>query len=345
MILQITNQKINPLLNTMIRIAYIILFLALITSCQSKKKQAELLEMSKPTWLKSRPVSSNYFYGIGITSKVGGEQYYQNRAKEKGLADLAQQISTRIKSETNLIKTEDNKGVYEYIQSRINATSNEFLEGYEFVDSWEDLSTYYTFYQLSKQDFYKLKSERKNKAIEFAWLKINQAQEQEAHMNLIQSLQLYASAIDALSGYLNEETSKLVNDEKMDLFETSRSGILNITKQLNVRCSQKDITGKTGVAIPFDKATIEVQWRNKGIEGIPVKFVYSGGYIVNEIQATDANGRVATPTLNYNQKEQEQLVAEIDFVSLGRKVSKNLLVRQLIEKQKKQSCLTNIFFR
>ncbi|MBS2100607.1 LPP20 family lipoprotein [Carboxylicivirga linearis] len=329
----------------MIRVAYIILILTLITSCQSKKKQAELLEMSKPTWLKSRPVSNNYFYGIGISSKVGGEQYYQNRSKEKALADLAQQISTRIKSETNLIKTEDNKGVYEYIQSRINATSNEFLEGYEFVDSWEDLSTYYTFYQLSKQDFYTLKAERKNKAIEFAWLKINQAQEQKAQMNLIQSLQLYASAIDALSGYLNEETSKTVNDEKIDLFETSRSSILNIIKQLNVSCSKKEIIGKTGTTIPSDKATIEVLWSNRKAEGIPVKFIYSAGYIINEIQVTDAKGNVSTPALNFNQKEKEQLVAEIDFVSLGRKVSKNLLVRQLIEKQKKQSCLTDIYFR
>ncbi len=220
-----------------------ILFFSLLTvllsvGCQSKKKQAELLELSKPEWLKSRPLSSIYFYGIGVVPKIGGAQYYETKVKEKALADLAQQISTRVKSETSFYKMEDNTGVYEYIQSRINATSNEFLEGYEYVDNWEDESHTYAFYRLSKQTFYALKAERKQKAIELAWLKLNQGHEKEQQNKLTEAIELYASGIDALSGYLNEEVTKELNGEKTDLFINSKNGILSIVEQLTINFEQ-----------------------------------------------------------------------------------------------------------
>nr|WP_319401934.1 LPP20 family lipoprotein [uncultured Carboxylicivirga sp.] len=327
------------------KIIYLFTLILLISACQSKKKQAELLELSKPEWLKSRPVSSNYFYGIGIAPKLGGSEYYTKKAKEKALADLAQQINTRVKSETNFTKTEDNSGVYEYIQSRINATSNEFLEGYKFVDSWEDKDNTYAFYQLSKTDFYSLKTERKNKAIELAWLKIQQALEQDKNNNMTEAIQLYASAIDALSGFLDQETSKIVNDEKIDLFETSKTGIIKLIEQLNIQCSTNNIDGKAGNTIPNGTASILVSLNHIPTTNIPVKFTYSGGYIINDKVVSDVNGKVKTPLLNYNKKTTEQLDAEIDFVNLARKTSKNLLVRQLIENQKRQSCLITIRFK
>nr|WP_321453004.1 LPP20 family lipoprotein [uncultured Carboxylicivirga sp.] len=327
------------------KIIYLFTLILLISACQSKKKQAELLELSKPEWLKSRPVSSNYFYGIGIAPKLGGSEYYTKKAKEKALADLAQQINTRVKSETNFTKTEDNSGVYEYIQSRINATSNEFLEGYKFVDSWEDEDNTYAFYQLSKSEFYSLKTERKNKAIELAWLKIQQAKQHEINNSTLEAIQLYASGIDALSGFLDQETSKIVNDEKIDLFETSKTDIIKLIEQLNIQCSSNNIDGKAGNTIPNGTASILVSLNNIPTANIPVKFTYSGGYIINDKVVSDGNGEVKTPLLNYNKKTTEQLNAEIDFVNLARKTSKNLLVRQLIENQKRQSCLITIRFK
>nr|WP_321412632.1 LPP20 family lipoprotein [uncultured Carboxylicivirga sp.] len=326
------------------RLLYFLLIIGLLTGCQSKKKQAEIIEMSKPSWLKNRPVSESYFYGIGITPKVGGSQYYTDRAKDKALADLAQQINTRVKSETSFIKTENNQGVYEYIQSRINATSNEFLEGYEFVDNWEDESNMYAFYQLSKSEFYTLKEERKNKAIELAWLKISQSNEQENSYNYVEAIELYGSAIDALSGFLNEETSKLIDGEKIDLYETSRNGILEIVKLLSIKCSEIELIGQKESSINSD-AYLSANLLDKKVSGLPIKFTYSGGYIINETIESDSNGKVPIPTLKYNKKDTELLTVEVDFVNLARKVSKNLLVRQLIENQKKQSCLIDIRFK
>lgn len=318
--------------------------LLLITACQSKKKQAELLEMSKPEWLKSRPVSSSWFYGIGIVPKIGGSAYYEKKVKEKALADLAQQISTKVKSDTRFYKMEDNKGVYEYIQSRINATSNEFLEGYEFVDDWEDESNVYAFYRLSKQTFYTLKAERKTKAMELAWLKLNQAGGQEQQNKVIEALELYATGIDALSGYLNEEVVNEENGEKTDLFVACKDGIQKLLKQLSIRCTKKELTGHTGTTITQGAAHICIKNGSRNAEGLPVKFSYSGGYVVNDKARTDASGEAATPALKYNNKSVEQLKAEIDFVSLSRLVSKNLFVRQMIGKQNKQECLIQVNF-
>lgn len=303
------------------------------------------MEMSKPEWLKSRPVSSLYFYGIGITPKLGGAQFYEEKAKERALADLAKQINTRVKSETSFYKMEDNKGVYEYIQSRINATSNEFLEGYEFVDKWEDDNNSYAYYRLSKQEFYALKEKRKQKALELAWLKINQAQEKENRNKIREAIELYASGIDALSGHLDEEVSKEVNGQKIDLFVFSKEQILNMLKQLEINCESRLLTGKTRSDYPQGSSKVLVRFKNISIDGIPVQFIYSGGYIINDKKITDINGEVLTPALAYNNKPAEQLIAEIDYINLSRLVSKNLFVRQLIEKQKKQNCIIEVNFQ
>jgi hypothetical protein len=116
-------------------------------------------------------------------------------------------------------------------------------------------------------------------------------------------------------------------------------------KQLKINCKSRLLTGKTRSDYPQGSSQVLVRLKNIPIDGIPVLFIYSGGYIINDKKITDVNGEVLTPALPYNNKPAEQLTAEIDYVNLSRLVSKNLFVRQLIEKQKKQNCLIEVNFQ
>lgn len=308
--------------------------LMLLTSCSSKKKEAEILELTKPEWLKDRPVSSTYFYGIGITPKVGGSLFYEEKAKERALADLSKQISTKITSEQSLYRMEDNKGVYEYLQSRVQARSDEFLEGYEYVDKWEDLSNYYAFYRLSKSEFYARKEQRKKDALQLSLQKYEQAQAAKEQADFILALEQYAAAIDAISDYLNEQTTIEVNGTTVDLFEVSKDALCDLIHAFSIEFQPEQITALRQMKITEGRASLSVQCRQQAAHNLPVRFSYSGGFLVTDKFKSDANGQVKSPALTFGDKPEETLKATIDLQSLGRQITRNLLVRQIIEKQK-----------
>ncbi|MCG8580156.1 MAG: LPP20 family lipoprotein [Bacteroidales bacterium] len=316
---------------------YLSLIILIVAGCSSKKKEAELLELSRPQWLKERPVSSTYFYGIGTTPKVGGNAYYQEQAKEKALADLSKQISTKIKSEQSLYRMEDNKGVYEYIQSRVRATSNEFLEGYEFVDQWEDLDYCYSFYRLSKSEFYALKAKRKQEALELSWQKYLQAREAQKEKDFILAMEQYAAGIDAISGYLNEQTMYASAQGNFDLFEVNKDALSDIVNSLQLAYDIDKVTTSPQSKIAQGKATVLVTIDGHPAKNIPVRFNYSGGFLVTDKFKSSTQGTIQSPEFKMSNKQEETLKASIDLKSLGRQVTKNLIVRQLVEKQKPAS--------
>jgi len=307
-----------------------------LSSCSSKKKQAELLEMSKPVWLKERPIHPNYWYGIGITPKVGGAMFFEEKAKERALADLSKQISTQISSESDFYKVEDTNGVREYIQSRIKATSSEFLEGYEYLDKWQDDKNYYAYYRLSKQEFYARKAQRKADAISNATLKFQQAQAKEALHEHRVAIDLYAACMDVLSGYMNEEAAATIDGEKTDLIAESKDRISKLIQSFDIKADNDQIVSLSGSPVKEGYLQFSVYDASAhGVSNVPVRFHYSGGYLMNELAKSSEKGHVASPAFKKSTtKTEEQLTAEIDLMNLGRQVTKNLYVRKIIEKQK-----------
>ena len=316
------------------RISYITIILALLFyGCALKKKQAQILEASKPIWLKERPSHSAYFFGIGITSKVGSPILYEEKAKERALVDLASQINTRINSETTLRRFEDNSGVHEYLSSRVKATSSEFLEGYEFLDKWEDQDYFYVYLRLSKQDFFTGKAERKKQAIENALLKQTQGVEQENAKAYIEAMRLYAACLDILSGYVNEETSVIIDNEKVDLVEESKLHLTQLVRNLTISASQPTIEAgdKQNIEEGEITFTVMVSKENRA-SNIPVIFSYTGGYLINELGKSDKLGMVISPLLDVTGSE-EKLSIKVDLIQLGRQITRNLFVRKIIEKE------------
>ena len=314
----------------------------ILSSCSSKKKEAELREITKPEWLKNRPVSAAYFYGIGIAPKVGNALYYEEKAKERALSDLSKQISTKIKSEQNMYREEDNKGVYEYMQSRIKATSEEFLEGYQYIDKWEDLNNYYAYYRLSKAEFYALKAKRKEDALQQSLLKLEQANKAWQKHEIVSALEQYAAAIDAVSGYLNEETSVVTEQGKLDLFEESKAGIGSIIKHLSISFDKPIIRLASNDIIASGAAALSVNCNKHACSNIPVRFNYSGGFLVRDKFKSDLNGVINSPEFTYDTNTKETLKASIDLKTLGRQVTRNLMVRRLMEKQKPATAVLTI---
>jgi hypothetical protein len=310
-----------------------IVILLLLGSCASKKKQAAILEASKPEWLRQRPVHPSYFFGIGVTSKVGAPLLYEDKAKERALADLASQISSQVSTESTLRKFEDQTGVHEYLSSRIKATSAEFLEGYEYLDKWEDENHYYAYFRLSKQEFYHRKAQRKEEALNNALNKYTNGLDLERNQKITEAMGLYATAMDILSGYLDETCIIHFEEQNIDLVETCRLRLSELIQSLSISTTSPQIYAATNERINEGTIPFVVKGTNQTpMSNIPVKFQFSGGYLRNEKAKSDDEGFVASPLLEMSTTD-ETLMAQIDLVQLGRQLTRNLFVRQIINNE------------
>ena len=117
----------------------------------------------RPAWVGARPVADGYYIGIGMANKNRPDVL--ETAKKNALNDLASEISVKVEG-NSLLYTLDRKNQFdESFTSSIRTSSNEQLEGFELVESWEDPNEYWTYYRLSKAEHARIKAEKKAGAI------------------------------------------------------------------------------------------------------------------------------------------------------------------------------------
>jgi hypothetical protein len=112
-----------------------------------------LLWAQEPGWVKQRPISQQYFIGIGSSDKTSSG--YRNLAKADALNDLASEISVSVSSELIDVMTEYSGFSEEYARSEIRMSTKDELEGYERYDDYNGKDSYWIYYRISKVYFKK----------------------------------------------------------------------------------------------------------------------------------------------------------------------------------------------
>ncbi len=149
----------------------LLLVILLFGACKSKQVATQVevpvnKEAELPAWVRSRPVTDTYYIGIGQCPK--GRADYLETAKKNALNDLASEISVTVEGNSLLYTLDRKQSFDEQYTSTIKTRTNEQLEGYELVDSYDGTNTYWTYYRLNKADYARLKAGRKQKAIDQA---------------------------------------------------------------------------------------------------------------------------------------------------------------------------------
>lgn len=149
----------------MIRAALLIPLFMLGCKGQQQVQDTESVPVAAqpPEWVRSRPVSSAYYIGIGIGNKAKAEA--TETARKNALDQLAQEISVRVEGNSILFTADGRNRFDETFTSTIKTTTLEQLEGYELVDSWDSPTEHWVYYRLSKSEHARLKAQRKAAAI------------------------------------------------------------------------------------------------------------------------------------------------------------------------------------
>lgn len=299
----------------------------------------------KPEWIQNRPISSAYFYGIGSSLRNGSADRYRNQARENALSEMAGQINTQISSNMVLYTVEDRFGVREMLQNRIKTESKEFLEGYEFMDQWEDETRYYTIYRLSKSVYEQNKEQRKKVAAEGAYLKYQQAIKHLHGKNYLMAYTLFAQTLEGIKNYLQEGvviTSP--QGYNIDLGGGSLTFLDEIIQSFRLK------TNYNNLSITGEEPTEELLFtltdnKNNPIIDIPVKFNYSGGFLLTDTGKSDENGIIRSPVFKAPaQNTRETLYATIDVQALARIATFDLDIRRMLEKWNSASARVLIEF-
>lgn len=311
---------------------FIITTITLVACGSTKKSTADFLPA--PDWVKSRPFNTAYYTGIGITKKWGTPDNYKSDARQKALADMAGQINAKVSSTSVLHQIENKKGVSEMFSNNIKSSSLEFLEGYEEVDSYEDETYYYTYFQLSKIRFAELKNERKKNANANAMVKYNLANEEEKKDNTASAINLYITALDAMTDYLGEDNmQKVGNEQTIDVCVESVKKLHHLLNGLQIIADKKQTGGSVGDMIPADQLIFNITNENNIIQSnIPVVFKYSNGFLRKDKDMSTTDGTVNTTIHKLNANgAQQTLCATVDINTIIRNNTSNLLIRKMLD--------------
>lgn len=178
------------------------------------------LAAGQPEWVQQRPILADYYVGIGMAEKKGDVEDYRHRAKGDALFDLVQEISVAV-SGIYIEKMIEKTGLSEQeVRSEIKLSSQARIGDHEMVAQWEDRSTLWVYYRLSKERYRQTLDHSRQAAMRAAtdmWKKALAASESQQIVSALrfdcQALQQIAEFIaDPLEIELDGRPQSLVNE-------------------------------------------------------------------------------------------------------------------------------------
>lgn len=263
---------------------------------QGPAEQPVNTEVARPDWVKQRPSSASYYIGIGLSSK--GRPDFQEAAKKNALNDLASEISVTVEGNSLLYTLDRRYQFDESFTSTIRTTTNELIEGFELVDSWENGTEYWTYYRLSKAEHARLKAERKAKAIGTALDLHQRARSSIAAGDLKGAMDQDLRALIAMKAYWGENDVVEIEGRQVPLVNEVFGHLQGL--MTGVRIALLPERCELSYANHFKRemlitATHQVSGRSKDLTQLPLRMEYPGanGKVV-ELKNTDAEGRART---------------------------------------------------
>jgi len=299
-----------------------------------------------PSWLQNRPSSSLYFIGIGGVKKNGTPDYYMKASREDALADMASSISTSISSVSVVSRIDNSSGYAESFSENVKSQAAEMFQDAELVDQYQTETDYFSYYRILKSDYYRIKRERKQNAVASALQKYTSGLEQENRDNFVQAITFYVQGLTSLRDYLDQVSMVKVNGDSIDLANEFFSRVTKLGSDIVVVHQMRSLLVKQGQGIQSSELTVAVKSSTgKLLSGVPVKFIYSGGYLPKDKDVSDVNANVNTSiekVLSNSNIETVRVIPDVE--SIIRNATTDMFIRGMFNhvKAKEKSLRINI---
>ena len=286
-----------------------VVIIAILTICA--------VRAATPDWVKAKP--SSLIYYTGVASAPVSDPDHKETAKRLALSDIASEISVEIESNSLMLREETNSQFNESFRQDIKTRAEAELEGYEFVDSYNDGQRYWVYYQLDQQFYAELVAQRKieatAKGLDFL-TKGKQAMQQGFAANTID---LYAEGLKAVSSYVNQRLMTNIDNREIDVVTELYLSLSSALDHFTISAMPEiiQVTSFNG-----EVHTIDVLAMLNGIsaQGIKINANFtSGDGTFGSIPATDQSGHSVIKVLRISSKSTQQEITispAFDFSAL-----------------------------
>ncbi|MGM0443082.1 MAG: LPP20 family lipoprotein [Fibrobacterota bacterium] len=192
--------------------------------------------LAKPEWIEERPLSGSWYIGIGYADRDEFPREGERRkaAKQRALADIASEISSKIEVQENLVSTADDSGVTSQLKEQIRTRAAADLREYEFVDSWERFGDYYCYYRLNRQVWDSLERARLDRAEQAAESAVEAGDRAVADGKAQMGFQQYTRAFSILIPVLHLAPQTVMDEEPMAMRYLIEQRVSNLIAAVNI---------------------------------------------------------------------------------------------------------------
>jgi len=313
------------------KILFLPILIGLLVGCAGSKKSAQV--PVSPEWVQARPTSHIYYVGIGSARKTADPNGYMQAAKQSALADLASDISINISSNSVLSAFETQQRFFEDYSSTIKADAQKELEGYEIVETWEDLANYWVYYRLSKDLYKKQVDEKKQKAtaksLDFYDKALKSIEQGDVRVGLV----LLVKALEPIKPFFAETIMANYNGSDIFLGNEIIQRISSILNSLSITGSS-DTKVKLGQPLTQKDLQFVVNYKeNKLQKGIPLKANYSEKPIAQNRAVTDINGAAGfSIDAVRSSKPSEKFSVSMDFDVILFEATTDFAIRKILSR-------------
>lgn len=247
----------------------------------------------QPDWVRSRPIVPGYYIGIGWAQKTGNVHQYQQTARQNALADLAGEISINISSSSVLHAFESSLGFKEDFSSTIKARTQQELEGYEIIDTWDDQDNYWVYYRLSAARHQEIKERRRDDAASLSAGLFENALKSREEGELRNSLVQMISSLEAIKNYFDDPLPVEFRGRKVQLGNELYNELSSTISQIEITPSRRETEVKRGQEVTSSQLMFTVAGKSgKPVAGFPVVADYSERPIRNNKARSGRDGLV-----------------------------------------------------
>jgi hypothetical protein len=326
-----------------------ILLFSLLISCGGSKKSTVPVvdENPRPSWVRSKPLESAFFHGVGFAYKVPGRDDHQQIARNNALNNLASEISVNISAQSLLYQVESDQRVRETFRSTIRSTSTARLQGYELIGSWENENEIWFYYRLSKSEHERIQREKRQKVLQMGMSAFSNA---ESEGDPYRKFLGYVTALDALKEYLGEPLSVEIEGQNIFLANHIMQQMRQMVDTWNLQASSNVVSVKRGQAVRIPSSFWEgkvifftLQQQRTPLVQVPVVLSYTERRNHQHQGLTDRNGHVYFVWDRIaSQRSQEQLHARVDLRALASEASRDELVLAVVDKLREPSATITV---
>lgn len=265
---------------------------ALLLSGCGQKELTSTQTREAPEWISSRPINPSYYIGIGSVSKRVEPVEYAAVAKKNALNDLVSEIRVTVKSQSFLNTMQVNKQVQEEFNSTIATFSDEEIEGFEVVDSYETATDYWVYYRLSRSKHEMIRQEKKNAVMQVAYDYLSKARSARDVADITTAADLYLRGLFEMKEYWNDVNRWNTEAGEIYLDNTLFQEFRDMVNAVELVAAKDRIVLNASNGFS-NSAAITATYRNTPVNALQLEYTYDNGrYRNSSSQRTDASGQV-----------------------------------------------------